>query len=213
MFKLTIKNKTAKQRRRRKKTHTKKQMFHIKSAACAIAAEALRGKTWKASNEAQTGCTVLMQTIYSLLSCNKHSWGKQGLCLRTPCLHPGNCPALSSAQVELQHEWPALSAGFPHHQENPLTCCTRVRDGWNWVSQCFLQSFLPCAIEKSNLHTMQCTNCGPFAEERSAGYKVLYSWWKFWWYVFFFGLFFAVGSSSVSWSWRFRFSAISVFPP
>ena len=41
-------------------------MFHIKSAACAITGEALCGKTWKASNEAQTGCTVLMQTIYFL---------------------------------------------------------------------------------------------------------------------------------------------------
>ncbi|WP_419592585.1 hypothetical protein, partial [Thiolapillus sp.] len=53
---------TVKQRRR-KNTH-KKKMFHIKSAACAITGEALCGKTWKASNEAQTGCTVLMQTIY-----------------------------------------------------------------------------------------------------------------------------------------------------
>ena len=66
------KKQTAKQRRKKKNT-LKNKMFHIKSAACAIAAEALRGKTWKASNEAQTGCTVLMQTIYSLLSCNKHS--------------------------------------------------------------------------------------------------------------------------------------------
>ena len=113
-----------------------------------------------------------------------------------------------------QHGWPALSAGFPHYLENPLTCCTRVRDGWDWVSQCFLQSFLPpCAI-KFDSHTVQCANCGPFAEERSAGYIVLYSWRKFWWYVFFFGLFFTVGSSSSSVSWScFHFSAIFVFPP
>ena len=49
-------------KKKKKNTHTK--MFHIKSAACAITGEALCGKTWKASNEAQTGCTVLMQTIY-----------------------------------------------------------------------------------------------------------------------------------------------------
>ena len=53
------KKQTAKQRSRKKK-----KTFHIKSAACAIIGEALCGKSWKASNEAQTGCTVLMQTIY-----------------------------------------------------------------------------------------------------------------------------------------------------
>ena len=66
MFTLTIKNKTSKTRKKKKekKTHKKTQLFHIKSTACAITGEALCGKTWKAFNEAQTGCTVLMQTIY-----------------------------------------------------------------------------------------------------------------------------------------------------
>ena len=62
IFKLTIKNKQ--QNQEEEKNTKKTQMFHIKSAACGITGEALCGKTWKASNEAQTGCTVLMQTIY-----------------------------------------------------------------------------------------------------------------------------------------------------
>ena len=53
-----------KEEEEKKKKKKKPQMFHIKSAACAITGEALCGKTWKAFNEAQTGCTVLMQTIY-----------------------------------------------------------------------------------------------------------------------------------------------------
>ena len=63
MFKLTIKNKQQ-NKEEEEKNIKKPQMFHIKSAACAITGEALCGKTWKAFNEAQTGCTVLMQTIY-----------------------------------------------------------------------------------------------------------------------------------------------------
>ena len=59
------KKQNSKTKKKKKKTLKKpQQMFHIKSAACAITGEALCGKTWKASNEAQTGCTVLMQTIY-----------------------------------------------------------------------------------------------------------------------------------------------------
>ena len=157
------------------------------------------------------GALSWCRQFISLVSCNKHSWGKPGLPAFIQETAPLCLQHKKSFSCILQHGWPALSAGFPHHRKNPLTCCTRVRDGWDWVSQCFLQSFLPpCAIEKSDSHTVQCANCGPFAEERSAGYIVLYSRRKFWWYVFFFGLFFAVGSSSSSVSWRF--SAILVFP-
>ena len=207
MFKLTIKKQTAKQRRKKKrKKRSTSSLLPVPSLVKRSVANPGR-HLMKHKLDALSWC----RQFTSLVSCNLSQvciWELPAFIQETRlCLQHKK-----SFSCILQHGWPALSAGFPHHRENPLTCCTRVRDGWDWVSQCFLQSFMPpCAIEKSDSHTVQCANCGPFAEERSAGYIVLYSWRKFWWYVFFFGLFFAVGSSSSSVSRRF--SDIFVFPP
>lgn len=95
------KKQNSKTKKKKKKTHTQKcstsSLLPVPSLVKLSVAKPGR-HLMKHKLDALSWC----RQFISLVSCNKHSWGKPGLCLRTPCLHPGNCPALSSAQEELQ---------------------------------------------------------------------------------------------------------------